>query len=392
MSQASRRMSVPMLRRVAAILAVALATTALHAGPADTSAGPARLARAGQAWLPRYDASDWNIANASPVTQATCKRSQAAPVPPADLPGPADLPALASCDSVALYYGDEGAADPVRARQCAYLERAGGDGGELGGSAMLAMIYANGKGVPRNLPLATKFACEAGGAPAEIDSRIEHLDQLGTHPAAPQAPFDFCDDITSGYMAGACAAVASGHADARREDALDQLTQSYDLAQRQALAGLRQAADAYFQGHAGNEVDLSGTARDAFALEDEGRHRQAFLDELKSLESDQLPAADATAARRADARLNAIYRRVLAHPGLATKDGELGDMGTIKASGIRADQRLWLVYRDAWLRFAAARKPTLSRDAVLAWITQQRVDDLRTLLPATDPDYRTGDD
>lgn len=381
----------PALRRAAFALAAALAATSVHSLPVDAPDGPARLARAGQAWLPRYDASDWNIANASAATRAACKRSQAGPIPAADLPVAADLPALASCDSAALYYGDKGKADPVRARQCAYLERASGEGGQIAGPAVLAMVYANGLGVRRNLPLATKFACEAGGAPAELDSRIEHLEALGAHAAGPER-FDFCDDITSGYMAGVCAQAGSAKADAQREDALDRLTRRYDPAAKQALAQLRKAADAYFQAHAGNEVDLSGTARDAFAIEDQDRQQQAFLDALEALESARLPAADAAAARQADARLNAIYRRVLANPELAAQDGGWGGMGTIKASGVRADQRLWLAYRDAWLRFAAVRRPTLSRDAVLAWITRRRVDDLRTLLPAKDPDYRAGDD
>lgn len=375
------------------ILCGALAAISMAATAADkTLPASQQLAHAAQPWLPGYEPGDWNSAHASAASKLACQRSRALPIPQGDLPSAGELPALASCDSQALYYGDNGKPDPIRARQCAYLERGGtvtGSGGvsTIGGSAVLAMIYANGMGVPRNLPMATKFACEAGGAPAEIDGRIEHLQQM----AAASSPkrFDFCDDITSGYMGGVCASVAADQADGRRADALSKITHGYSASQRQAYAALRKAAGAYFDAHSGNEVDLSGTARGAFEIEDVEASEQAFIRNLKALEAGKLPSGD---AKQADARLNAVYRRALANPGLAPQDGGYGSLGTITAKGIRADQRLWLAYRDAWLRFAAVRRPALPGDTVLAWLTTQRTDELRALLPSKDPDYRSDGD
>ncbi|HKR76147.1 MAG TPA: lysozyme inhibitor LprI family protein [Rhodanobacter sp.] len=369
-----------------ALVAAAMATMATD----KTLPAPQQLAHAAQPWLPGYEPDDWNITHASAASKLACQRSEALPIPQGDPPRAGELPALASCDSQALYYGDNGKPDPIRARQCAYLERGGGNhigpGGDLaiGGSAVLAMIYANGMGVPRNLPMATKFACEAGGAPAEIDGRIEHLQQMAA--ATSSKRFDFCDDITSGYMGGVCASIAADQADSRRSDALGEIIRGYSTSQRQAYDALRKAADAYFDAHSGNEVDLSGSARGAFAIEDKETSEQAFIGNLKALEAGKLPSGD---AKQADARLNAVYRRVLANPGLKPQDDGYGSMGTITAKGIRADQRLWLAYRDAWLHFAAVRKPALPSDTVLAWLTAQRTDDLRSLLPSKDPDYRS---
>lgn len=361
------------------------------ADPAGSVSAEQRLERAAHPWLPSYRPDDWNVAHASATSKLTCRHSESLPIPPADLPRAGELPTLASCHSQALYYGDRGKPDPARARQCAYLERGDGNrigpGGNLpiGGSAVLSMIYANGMGVPRNLPLATKFACEAGGAAAEIDGRIEHLQQLAASPSSRR--FDFCDDITSGYMGGVCAGITANHADNRREAALDKITRDYNASQRQAYDALRKAADAYFNAHSGNETDLSGSARDAFAIHDLERSERAFLLNLKLLEAGKLPTID---AKQADARLNAIYQRVLANPDLEPPGGGYGGMGTITAKGIRADQRLWLAYRDAWLRYAAVCKPGVSDDAVLAWLTTQRTNQLRGLLPSNDPDYRAG--
>lgn len=372
------------------------------AGCAATPAPPQRkssawlVARAAKPWLPRYDPkTDWNFTHASEGTQQTCLRSAAVAIPKADLPTTAQAPRLMSCNSEALYYGFAGKPDYVRARTCAYLERAAGNRFPIASSAVLSMIYANGLGVKRNPPLATKFACEAGGAPAEINARIGDLEDLGTMPGQLRPRFDFCDDITSGYMEGICTGVAATYRDGRRDKAIAHVASSYTPPQRAALSALRGAAADYFNAHARNEVDLSGTGRGAFWIEDIQHSWNVFLRDLLVLEGDKLPTTDAKATQQADARLNAIFHRVLAEPSLRQQPpprfpppGIPVIGGTISRQGIRADQSLWLSYRDAWLHFAALRKPALPRSTVQVWITRQRIHNLRCLLPDSAPGAR----
>ena len=81
--------------------------------------------------------------------------------------------ALKGCSSEALYFGIGTSPDPVRARQCAYLERTSrADTGGFSGNTMLMIIYANGVGAEPNLDLATTLACQLDGAPAEGDGRL----------------------------------------------------------------------------------------------------------------------------------------------------------------------------------------------------------------------------
>jgi hypothetical protein len=354
------------------------------------------VAQAAKPWLPRYDPkTDWNFTHASKAAQQACLRSEALPIPRGDLPTTAQAPRLMSCNSEALYYGLTGEPDYVRARMCAYLERAAGNRFPIASSAILSMIYANGRGVKRNLPLAMKFACESGGAPAEINGRIRHLEDLATATGEPQQPFGFCDDITSGYMEGICTGVAATYRDARREKSIAHIASSYSPTQRAAFSALRDAAADYFNAHAKNEVDLSGTARGAFWIEDIQHNWDLFLRDLMTLEADTLPAAGAKASRQADTRLNATLHAVLAEPSLRQRPpagfpppGIPVVGGTISRQGIRVDQYLWLSYRDAWLHFAAVRKPTLPRSTVQAWITNQRIDNLGCLLPSRAPGAR----
>jgi hypothetical protein len=353
-------------------------------------------AQAAAPWYPRYNPeTDWNFTHAGKATQQECLLSAALPIPRADVPTIAQVAQLASCNSEALYYGFAGKPDYLRARKCAYLERAGDSRRPVGGSAVLSMIYANGLGVKRNLPLARKFACEAGGAPAEIVARVSHLKNLAAMSGQPGATFDFCDDITSGRMQGVCAGVAATYRDFRRKDAIAQIASRYSSNQKTAFSALLHAAENYFDKHAMNEVDLGGTARGAFWIEDIEHSWNGFLRDLRALEADKIPTADSDAAQQADARLDGIYHRVLAEPSLREQPprefppaGIPVTRGTMSREGIRADHGLWVTYRDAWVHFAAVRKPALPGGTVEAWITKQRIHNLRCLLPLRSPDAR----
>src|SRR5262249_39964321 len=152
----------------------------------------------------------------------TCERLAVASLPAADQPSPGEVEALATCDAEALYYGIGRSSDYAEARRCAYAQRRGDGAPVFGGPEILLMIYANGKGVPRNLDIATQFACEVGGAEAELGGRIAHLTRLR---GASQPPdLDICDDVTSGFMGGHCAAHAERVAKVQRDARLKAAT------------------------------------------------------------------------------------------------------------------------------------------------------------------------
>jgi hypothetical protein len=152
------------------------------------------------------------LEDADSATQAKCKQYLQTPLPPeaAQVATPKQWP---DCNSYKLYSGIGTKVDYPAARKCAWSERPAQQAGlepqysiasVFGGSAMLTVLYANGERVPRDLRLAARFACEAGGAPAEIRFRLEHLKKLGNGASSHSANFDFCDDITSDFMEGFC--------------------------------------------------------------------------------------------------------------------------------------------------------------------------------------------
>lgn len=277
------------------------------------------------------------------------------------------------CDTRALYYGDDGhgrGSDNAAARQCAYRMRAAGNDDAFDGSGVLMMLYANGRGVARNIPLAKRFACEYEGAPAEVSIRLEHLDAIAN--GKDKEPLDICDDITSGMMGGVCARRDADFARIARDSRWDTLQARWNPAQRAALAALLKAADAYFESASYNEEDMSGTAHGAFAVEAYETLDIALLRAVERFETGARPDEKAADFAAADKALNAAYRRTLAALDAGKGDGASGEYGTIQSEGVRETERLWLRYRDAWVAFAAARYPDTAADTWRAWLSRAR--------------------
>jgi uncharacterized protein YecT (DUF1311 family) len=304
--------------------------------------------------------------------QAECRKWADVPVPQRDIGS-----APAGCDSETLYYGDDGdgrGRDLSAARQCAYRSRAAGDAGVFDGSGVLMMLYANGDGVERNIPLAKRFACEYEGAPAEVEGRLEHLDAIAD--GSDTQPIDICDDLTSGMMMGFCEARGADFARVVRADRWNALQSAWTPAQRSAWTALRRAADAYFESASTNEIDMSGTARGAFATQAYEVLDIALLDDVERFEEGARPDEKAGDFADADKALNAAYRSTRATLDAGKGKDGFGEYGTIDADGVRETQRLWLPYRDAWVAFAAARYPDTPADAWRAWLTRRRTEAL----------------
>jgi hypothetical protein len=126
------------------------------------------------------------------VAEARKDCEKAAPAYPAhdEVPPPAG-----HCDALSAYYGIGEPVDDAKARACAYASK---------DYAVLSMLYANGRGVPRDIAVARKAVCdERDAAPAEISGRLQHLARIEAGEEAAGG-YDFCDDATSGLTTGWC--------------------------------------------------------------------------------------------------------------------------------------------------------------------------------------------
>jgi len=315
----------------------------------------------------RWDWGDVKDDYGMEASKALCRQLRNREPPASDRPTGAQAQALRGCDSEKLYYGIGMPADPVKARQCAFLEADKGDESVFGGRTMLMMVYANGKGARQDYDVAIHLACGIEGAPAESDARVTDL-QDRKKRGDKDGDFDFCDGITSGLAAGYCAGHAESVDGAKREAAWAQLSTGWTAAEKQALARLRKAHEAFAQASGGGEVDHSGTLRAAMEIGAEEKLRDELLDLIRQLEAGKAPAYGHAQYVAADAALNAAYRKEL--QGVEPNSG----VGAVTRDGIRDAQRAWLAYRDAFLAFAALRYPKLPRASLATWLTLKRID------------------
>jgi hypothetical protein len=309
---------------------------------------------------------EWASSGDFETSKSICRKVRGREPPPADRPDPATARSLKGCSSEALYYGIGMPADPVRARQCAFLEAEGDEGGVFSGRTMLMTVYANGRGAKRDLDVATHLACGIAGAPMESHGRVTHLAELEAKAWKGQ-DFHYCDDVTSGLAMGYCASHGAAIAGARREAALAAMVTGWTAQEKQAFARLRTTHSAYVEAHGSGEVDLSGTARAAIAIGAEEALRDELVEVLERLRSGRPLPTPAARLRAEDAALNAAYRKRL------KEAAEAGDHpGAVTPAGIRAAERAWVRYRDSFLAFAAIKFPRVPRAELAAWLTRQR--------------------
>jgi uncharacterized protein YecT (DUF1311 family) len=305
---------------------------------------------------------------------AGCEQYKKISIPAADLPIAGDRKQLAACVSEDLYFGFEKPADPVRARKCAYLERErakkGTADGVFSGAGLLAMIYANGKGAARNFDLALKFACEVDGAGAENGGRFDHLLELKRQHWTG-SDFSLCDDITSGFMMGWCAHLEERGDKIQRQRRLEQVTGRWGPAEKQALSELQAVASRFFESSSSHEVD-SGSGRAAFEIEEQASLEDDFVHDLEQFEKGRLPQFSAADFTQADAELNAIYAKLRALPRQV--------IGPTFAD-IKETQRIWLEYREAWVKFGRQKYPRVPAESWRTWLTQERTKMLEDVYP-----------
>jgi uncharacterized protein YecT (DUF1311 family) len=308
-----------------------------------------------------------------------CKQYSAVPLPAeAAVATPAEFPA---CNSYKSYAGIGHDADFTAARHCAWQERAANKAQlaqnpkapiawTVGGSLILADIYANGLGTSQNIPLAARLICEDNGL-----LRSEAVADLEAHKVGsekPAKPFELCDYAATTFEMNFCGGFASERENDTRERTIAKLSNGWTPAAKTAFAVAEQAFDNYARSVARNETYQGGTIRNLRSNAVEQQLRRTFVLDLQNFESGALPSDSADSARQADTELNLVYRTAMdAAQALKPHDPE-----EVQPEGIRDTERLWLRYRDDWISFAKLRYPATKPDIWLGQTTRTRTEQL----------------
>lgn len=116
---------------------------------------------------------------------------------------------------------------------------------------------------------------------------------------------------------------------------------------------------------------MSGTARAQIAISEEASLNDKFLKDIKMFESEQMPKDSDFA--KADKTLNTLYSQLMKQP-------DVDQYGAVTKEGIKATQRTWIKYRDAWIKFVEVKYPNHPSNAWKAWLTKQRIAQLNDVV------------
>jgi hypothetical protein len=311
-----------------------------------------------------------------------CARETASPIMPPAFQNPMTTTDLQKCDEQALYYGFEHAVDPASALQCAYFQRAH-PGPNIAdpfyGPGVLAMLYANGKGVSRDYNLAIRFACEITWSDeAETRLRAQRLEEL-RNARAQTTTFDLCDDGISTIMAGACAHVQWQLAERKRTEQQTAITAKWSSEAKWAYDRVDATEKAFQYARAGNEIDQTGSSRNVFVATEASLLGEQKIINLRELSGGIIPQASSAHAAASDEELAAVYEQILQLPA------DTWTRTTVRPDGVRTTQHAWLEMRDAWVDFGRIAYPNVSAERIRVRITRQRIHQMRSLLRSLGP-------
>lgn len=266
------------------------------------------------------------------------------------------------CPAIDLYYDAKNAPasqhpDWQQVRLCALATQ---------DFSVLMMLYANGEGVSQNIKLATKYACSIDSATAEMEERVLHLNR---HPGArTKENFDFCDDITSGYMQGVCAAIYERQREKIRNAQLASYVKNWTTAQQEALQTLKGKLRDFADHRAQDETDLGGTARAALQIEAQSNEHEQFVRDIRQIAECKPPQNKRPSSGVSDRQLQRLLRAVT-NP----RQQDRKELGTIEPDGIERTQQTWQAYRDAWHQMVVTKCPDSDPKTWLSVLAARRI-------------------
>ena len=193
-----------------------------------------------------------------------------------------------ACDASKYYYGIRTEIDYIKARQCAI---------ESNYKDVLIMLYANGKGVAKNIDLAIHLECGFPIITIEHIKRIEHLMQLKAGKKYKKN-FDMCDDKGSNSV-NLCIIEEVNRQVRNLQWEIDIYISHLNIKEPRLITDVRKRADNYIDSRAFNETDepvkLFNDYKNLFEL-------------LKNTVNCNIPEYDNADYTRADTELNKLFQ------------------------------------------------------------------------------------
>lgn len=305
---------------------------------------------------------------------STCKPVTIDDFPAKDKPANnQDMSSLGNHDSSDYYYGIGVPVDYQKARYAALKEMQSGSEKDMYfvGSSILIMLYANGYDVKQDIDLAIRLAsCNLDQdvmAYGDSKYRIEHLNNIKS--GNDKKPFDICDDCASNDCSYHCSGLESDIRSVSVQKDLNKIRSAYDDTKKTAFDNISKTASEFINKIVANEVDLTGRDRDI--LEDDEFNTQTayFLSSLQDFEQGKLPFYTESDLKESDELLNGIYSKIM--------NNKKFEYGTVTKEQIKSVEKVWMKYRDAWVKYGVILYPKSTATSWKTWATKTRAEQLK---------------
>ncbi|PJD92647.1 MAG: hypothetical protein CK426_01155, partial [Legionella sp.] len=281
-------------------------------------------------------------------TKEQCLSVESLNMPLEDIPSEQELQNTFICDVENSYYGLYAPINYNQARVCAYIED---------NNHILAMIYANGYQVKRNIDLALHFICLIDGFPAEIAARVNALNKMRKGKSIEK--FELCDYMASDHDALKCGEIKHRW-----------IVNSFNKKEVILFKQLEALSFKYTQLRVDNElVRLNKDA--TIAQEDEKiRLTVEYTKLIFAMSICNLKEYSENNYLLVDKTLNSIYKEILL--------GEDGDL-SFTVAGVKKTQRAWLRYKILIEKLGALRCPHINLFTWGTIVTKQRLKQLKAI-------------
>ncbi len=315
-----------------------------------------------------------DIGAAQQSARSLCEATRNERLPARDIPTASQKKAIGDCDAMAFYDAasdSQSARDWKMARICAVKNN---------NRPVLAMLYANGTGVKRDIALAIHFTCGSAGTVLEEADLIADLVKRREEDADPSDLFDICSQYASGYSFAYCGIRFERLEAAAHDMTTGRIRQSFSPSQLAAFRTLYAHMVIFAENRMEREVGILFSNQVSKQVEARRSEKSNFVEVLVALESGTaFPQEEPGPQEQPQAAIDALYETLLSTEADSRDGNDVLADTLLSRSGFIESHRSWQDYYAAWLSFARQRytAPVVAR--LEKYLSARRFGQIRTI-------------
>ncbi len=246
---------------------------------------------------------------------------------------------------------------------------------EKGTNVDFASFYANGEYVQQDFSKSMSYVCHGTYIPAELEDMVKTLHDAMQNKVL-ETPFDYCEHATGSNSISVCYSQKSQLTYDEIQNQLKLIESQLNNEQRILFEKLIADAYTFFNLRSLNEQDLSGTLRGVFITEMDIEQKQWLLNRLQSVMSSDFKRLNIDYTIIRNQLIDAYYALMSEMDKSLKRNQEYDFYPLISKENIKISHHSWVVFREAFAKFAHDVKPEISENEWRAWLTKIRMKQL----------------